>query len=184
MASESSKEPVLASSPGTLQALIHEELRQVAKFVSRSTMEKLAGVRANFLYTAYIVKRTVTTPKIGSSTSRRREKLETNSATRKKANSFSVLKPNRGRTEALGPRNRDAAWWHVATPLMFGRLSRMTPNGALRCRYRPSCYWEATWGGRSSQGQVSLVSLMTQGGRRAHGTIQSTSNHQRAGYRP
>ena len=86
MASESSKEPVLASSPGTLQALIHEELRRVAKIVSRSTMEKLAGVRANFLYTAYIVKRTVTTPKIGSSTSRRREKLETNSATRKKAN--------------------------------------------------------------------------------------------------
>jgi hypothetical protein len=51
---------------------------------------------------------------------------------------------------------------------MFGRLSRMTLNGAL------SCYFEATWGGRSSQGQVSLVSLMTQGGRRAHGrTIQS-----------
>ena len=57
MASESSKEPVLASSPGTLQALIHEELRRVAKIVSRSTMEKLAGVRANFLYTAYIVKK-------------------------------------------------------------------------------------------------------------------------------
>ena len=37
---------------------------------------------------------------------------------------------------------------------------------------------------RSSQGQVSLVSLMTQGGRRAHGTIQSTNNHQKAGFRP
>ena len=47
-----------------------------------------------------------------------------------------------------------------------------------------SCYWETTWGGRSSQGQVSLVSPMTQGGRRAHGTIQPTNNHQRAGYRP
>jgi hypothetical protein len=49
---------------------------------------------------------------------------------------------------------------------------RMTPNGALaiRCRPRPSCYCgrHATWSGRSSQGQVSLVSLMTQGGRRAH----------------
>ncbi len=55
MASESSKEPVLASLPGTLQALIHEELRRVAKIVSRSTMKKLAGVRAIFLYTAYIV---------------------------------------------------------------------------------------------------------------------------------
>ncbi len=54
VASESSKEPVLASSPGTLQALIHEELRRVAKIVSRSTMEKLAGVRAKFLYTAYV----------------------------------------------------------------------------------------------------------------------------------
>jgi hypothetical protein len=58
----------------------------------------------------------------------------------------------------------------------------MTPNGALRCQYRPSCHWEATWGGRSSQGQMSLVLLMTQGGRRAHGTIQSTSNHQRVSY--
>jgi hypothetical protein len=71
------------------------------------------------------------------------------------------------RTEAeqklWGPRNRDAAWWHVATPLMFGRLSRMTPNGALRCRCRPSCYWETTWSGHSSQGQVSLVSLATAG---------------------
>ncbi len=78
-----------------------------------------------------------------------------------------------------GPRNRDAAWWHVATPLMFGRLSRMTPNawGTIQCWCRPSCYWEATWGGRSSQGQVSLVSLMAQGGRRACGTIQSTNNH-------
>jgi hypothetical protein len=36
--------------------------------------------------------------------------------------------------------------------------------------------WEATWSGRSSQGQVSLhgVAIMTQGGRRAHGTIATT----------
>ena len=51
-----------------------------------------------------------------------------------------VLKPNRGRTEALGAaKQRCCLVAHVATPLMFGRLSRMTPNGALRCRYRPSC---------------------------------------------
>jgi hypothetical protein len=43
---------------------------------------------------------------------------------------------------------------------------------------------QLAWSGRSSQSQVSLVSLMTQGGQRAHGTIQPTNNHQRAGYRP
>ena len=65
-------------------------------------MEKLAGVRANFLYTAYIVKRTVTTPKIGSSTSRRREKLETNSATRKKANFTLKVKKTKMRGHLSG----------------------------------------------------------------------------------
>ena len=36
--------------------------------------------------------------------------------------------------------------------------------------------------GRSGQGQVSLVSLVTQSGRWVHGTIQSTNKHQGAGY--
>ncbi len=38
--------------------------------------------------------------------------------------------------------------------------------------------------GRSGQSQVSLVSLVTQSGRQVHGAIQSTNNHQGAGYRP
>jgi hypothetical protein len=31
---------------------------------------------------------------------------------------------------------------------------------------------------------MSLVALVSQGDQRAHGTIQPTNNHQRAGYRP
>ncbi len=73
----------------------------------------------------------------------------------------------------------------MANARMFGRQSRLTPHGysmgRYRCRYRPSCYWETTWSGRSSQGQVSLVSPMTQGGQRAHGTIQPTNNHHAKG---
>ncbi len=78
--------------------------------------------------------------------------------------------------ENVGPQCRlKTAEQAVANARMFGRQSRLTPNGSLQCRYRPSCYWETTWSGRSSQGQVSLVSPMTQGGQRAHGTIQPTN---------
>ncbi len=72
----------------------------------------------------------------------------------------------------------------MATVHMFRRLSRLTLKGSLPYRDRPSCCWGTNWSGHSSQGQVSLVALMPQGDQRAHGTIQPTNNHQRAGYRP
>jgi hypothetical protein len=67
----------------------------------------------------------------------------------------------------------------MATAHMFRRLRVATVSGQAY-----SCCWGTNWSGHSSQGQVSLVSLMSQGDQRAHGTIPPTSNHQRAGYRP
>ena len=60
--------------------------------------------------------------------------------------------------------------------------------GRYRCRYRPSCYWEidnlerAFEPGSGEPGVTDDAGWPCSG--RMHGTIQSTNNHQRAGYRP
>jgi hypothetical protein len=74
----------------------------------------------------------------------------------------------------------------VATAHMFRRLSRLTPNGSLQCRCRPSCYWETTWSGRSSHAGSGEPGATNDAGWQtgAWETIQPTNNHQRAGYRP